>query len=72
MSNLEIAHEIFEKANQQAYLILNPKVGELEGETGCLKLSELMDELSIFSNTFLPAFRYSNGSECSLIQGSYK
>lgn len=55
-NNLILAHKVFQEKSQNAYLILNPTVGELSGDSNFyLKyLSELQDL------KFLPAFHYRN------------
>lgn len=58
-NNLTLAHQVFQNKNQTAYLILNPTIGELAGDSNYYLeyLSELED------SKFLPAFHYRNNSD---------
>ena len=58
-NNLTLAHRIFEENEQQAFLIVNPDVGEIAGdlETVLNFISELE------SDVFSAAFHYRDNSE---------
>jgi hypothetical protein len=58
-NNLTLAHKVFQDKNQTAYLIVNPTIGELAGDSNFYLeyLSELED------SKFLPAFHYKNNSD---------
>ena len=58
-NNLTLAHKVFQDKNQTAYLIVNPSIGELAGDSNFYLeyLSELKD------SKFLPAFHYKNNSD---------
>lgn len=58
-NNLTLAHKVFQDKNQTAYLIVNPTIGELSGDSNFYLeyLSELED------SKFLPAFIYKNNSD---------
>lgn len=58
-NNLTLAHQVFQDKNQTAYLIVNPTIGELAGDSNYYLeyLSELED------SKFLPAFHYRNNSD---------
>jgi len=58
-NNLKIANKIFNETNQIAYLILNPKVGELEGkDQECFEFYR-----SLVVTKFIPAFHYLNNGD---------
>ncbi|MFT6845804.1 MAG: hypothetical protein ACJAUV_002003 [Flavobacteriales bacterium] len=68
-NNLNLAYDIFEKKNQQAYLILNPKIGEISGD-GTHYLNYLTEK---GNGVFLPAFKYhSNGKYISDVIKKHK
>lgn len=58
-NNLTLAHKVFQDKNQTAYLIVNPTIGELAGDS-----SFYLEYLSELENSkFIPAFHYRNNSE---------
>lgn len=58
-SNLNLAHKIFEEKNLSPFLILNPLVGELPGDTNVF-----LDYLETIPNCqFQPAFYYKNNRQ---------
>ncbi len=58
-NNLTLAHKIFQDKGQTAYLIVNPTIGELAGDSNFYieYLAALEDAM------FLPAFHYKNNSD---------
>ncbi len=58
-NNLTLAHKVFQDKNQNAYLIVNPTIGELEGDSSFYL--EYLNELE--NSKFIPAFHYRNNSE---------
>lgn len=58
-NNLILAHKVFLEREQTAYLIVNPKIGELSGD----KNYYLEYLTSIEKRVFKPAFHYRNNSE---------
>jgi hypothetical protein len=58
-NNLNLAHKVFKEKGQSAYLIVNPKFGELLGD------SQFYIEYlaSLNYEVFLPAFHYRNNAE---------
>lgn len=58
-NNLNLAHKIFQEKGQSAYLVVNPKFGELAGD------SQFYIEYLAALNyeVFLPAFHYRNNAE---------
>ena len=58
-NNLTIAHKVFQDKNQNAYLIVNPTIGELAGDRNFYL--EYLKELE--NSKFNPAFHYRNNSE---------
>lgn len=58
-TNLNIAHKVFQEKGQSAYLVVNPKFGELAGD------SQFYIEYIAALNyeVFLPAFHYRNNAE---------
>lgn len=58
-NNLTLAHKVFQDKNQTAYLIVNPTIGELAGDSNFYL--EYLTELE--NSKFLPAFHYKNNSE---------
>ena len=58
-NNLSLAHKIFEETGLRAFLIVNPLVGELPGDTNIF-----LHYLSTIANChFQPAFHYKNNRE---------
>ena len=58
-NNLILAHRVFEEYGQNAYLIVNPIVGEITGDNNtCLDLLNNLGE-----ETFGPAFHYRDNSK---------
>lgn len=58
-NNLTLAHKVFQDKNQTAYLIVNPTIGELAGDS-----SFYLEYLNDLENSkFIPAFHYRNNSE---------
>lgn len=58
-NNLNLAHKVFQDKNQTAYLIVNPTIGELAGDSSFYL--EYLNELE--NSKFIPAFHYRNNSE---------
>jgi hypothetical protein len=58
-NNLTLAHKVFQDKNQNAYLIVNPTIGELEGDRNFYLY--YLNELE--NSKFIPAFHYRNNSE---------
>ena len=58
-NNLTLAHKVFQDKNQTAYLIVNPTIGELAGDSSFYL--EYLNELE--NSKFIPAFYYRNNSE---------
>lgn len=58
-NNLTLAHKVFQDNNQTAYLIVNPTIGELAGDSNFYL--EYLHELD--NSKFIPAFHYRNNSE---------
>lgn len=58
-NNLTLAHKVFQDKNQTAYLIVNPTIGELAGDSRFYL--EYLNELE--NSKFIPAFNYRNNSE---------
>jgi hypothetical protein len=58
-NNLNLAHKVFKEKGQSAYLVVNPKFGELAGD------SQFYFEYLATLNyeVFLPAFHYRNNAE---------
>lgn len=58
-NNLNLAHKVFLEKGQNAYIVVNPKFGELAGDSQFYieYLATLNDEV------FLPAFHYRNNAE---------
>ncbi len=58
-NNLTLAHKVFQDKNQSSYLIVNPTIGELAGDSNFYLgyLTELEDA------KFFPAFHYKNNSD---------
>ena len=58
-NNLNLAYKVFQEKGQNAYLVVNPKFGELAGDSQFYIefLATLNDEV------FLPAFHYRNNAE---------
>lgn len=58
-TNLSLAHKVFQEKGQSAYLVVNPKFGELAGD------SQFYLEYIAALNyeVFLPAFHYRNNAE---------
>lgn len=58
-NNLNLAHKVFQENGQSAYLVVNPKFGELAGD------SQFYIEYLATLNyeVFLPAFHYRNNAE---------
>lgn len=58
-NNLNLAHKVFQEKSQSAYLVVNPKFGELAGD------SQFYIEYLATLNyeVFLPAFHYKNNAE---------
>ena len=58
-NNLNLAHKVFQEKGQNAYLVVNPKFGELAGD------SQFYIEYLAALNyeVFLPAFHYRNNAE---------
>jgi hypothetical protein len=58
-TNLNLAHKVFQEKGQSAYLVVNPKFGELSGD------SQFYMEYIVALNyeVFLPAFHYRNNAE---------
>lgn len=57
-NNLALAHNVLQDQNQDAFLIVNPSIGELAGDTTFYL--NYMEELENIK--FLPAFHYNNNS----------
>jgi len=57
-NNLTLAHNVLQEKNQNAYLIVNPTIGELAGDTTFYL--NYMEELE--NAKFLPAFYFNNNS----------
>lgn len=58
-NNLTLAHKVFQDKNQTVYLIVNPTIGELAGDS-----SFYLEYLNDLENSkFIPAFHYRNNSE---------
>ncbi len=58
-NNLNLAHKIFEEKGFKCFLIVNPLVGEIQGDTKIF-----LDYILSFKNChFLPAFHYTNNRE---------
>lgn len=58
-NNLTLAHKVFLERGQTAYLIVNPAIGELAGDSHFY-----MEYLATLDGqTFLPAFHYKNNAE---------
>lgn len=58
-NNLTLAHNLLQEKNQSAYLIVNPSIGELAGDSPFyLNYMEKLENAK-----FLPAFYYNNNSE---------
>lgn len=57
-NNLTLAHKVFQDKNQTAYLIVNPTIGELAGDSSFYL--EYLNELE--NSKFIPAFHYRNNS----------
>lgn len=58
-NNLKLAHNVFQDKNQTAYLIINPSIGELAGDSSFyLEYISKLDDAR-----FSPAFHYKNNSE---------
>lgn len=58
-NNLNLAHKVFQEKGQSAYLIVNPKSGELKGD-GSFYIEYLA---SLNYEVYLPAFHYRNNAE---------
>jgi len=58
-NNLTLAHKVFQDKSQIAYLIVNPTIGELAGDSSFYL--EYLNELE--NSKFIPAFHYRNNSE---------
>jgi len=58
-NNLALAHNVLQDQNQDAFLIVNPSIGELAGDTTFYL--NYMEELENIK--FLPAFHYNNNSD---------
>lgn len=58
-NNLNLAHKVFKEKDQNAYLIVNPKFGELAGDSQFY--IEYLDTLNY--EVFLPAFHYRNNAD---------
>lgn len=58
-NNLNLAHKVFQEKGQNAYLVVNPKFGELVGDSQFY--IEYLGTLN--SQVFLPAFHYRNNAE---------
>lgn len=58
-NNLTLAHKVFQDKNQTAYLIVNPTIGKLAGDSSFYL--EYLNELE--NPKFIPAFHYRNNSE---------
>ncbi len=58
-NNLILAHKVFQEKSQSAYLIVNPSIGELAGDSNFY--IEFLSELD--GIMFLPAFHYNNNSD---------
>ncbi|MCZ8367797.1 sce7725 family protein [Flavobacterium sp.] len=58
-NNLNLAHKVFQEKGQSAYLVVNPKFGELAGDS-----QFYIEYLATFNyEVFLPAFHYRNNAE---------
>ncbi len=57
-NNLNLVYRAFQEQNQQAFIIVNPSVGKLEGDG-----HHFLDYLSGKEEIFLPAFHYRNNGE---------
>ncbi|MEJ7821352.1 MAG: sce7725 family protein [Chitinophagaceae bacterium] len=58
-NNLNLAHKVFEEKELNCFLIVNPLVGEIPGDTNIF-----LDYISSIDNChFLPAFHYTNNRE---------
>ncbi|PKO99007.1 MAG: hypothetical protein CVU13_07720 [Bacteroidetes bacterium HGW-Bacteroidetes-8] len=58
-NNLTLAHKVFQDKSQTAYLIVNPTIGELAGDSNFYL--EYLTELE--NAKFFPAFHYKNNSD---------
>lgn len=58
-NNLNIAHKVFQEKDQIAYLVVNPKFGELAGDSQFY----IKYLASLNFEVFLPAFHYKNNAE---------
>ena len=58
-NNLNLAHRLFQEKNYSGYLIMNPIVGEINGDTNVVL--EYIDDLE--NLRFLPAFHYSQNAD---------
>lgn len=58
-NNLTLAHKVFQDKDQAAYLIVNPTIGELAGDSNYYL--EYLATLNF--EVFLPAFHYRNNAE---------
>ncbi len=58
-NNLTLAHKIFLEKGQDAFLIVNPSIGELAGDSHFY----LQYLATLEGNIFLPAFHYRNNAE---------
>jgi len=58
-NNLNLAHKVFQEKGQSAYLVVNPKFGELAGD-GSFYIEYLA---TLNYEVFLPAFHYRNNAE---------
>ena len=58
-NTLTLTHKVFQDKNQTAYLIVNPTIGELAGDSSFYL--EYLNELE--NSKFIPAFHYRNNSE---------
>lgn len=58
-NNLNLAHKIFQEKGQTAYLVVNPRFGELAGD-GQFYIEYLT---ALNGNVFLPAFHYRDNAE---------
>lgn len=58
-NNLNLAHKVFQEKDQSAYLVINPKFGELAGDS-----QFYLEYLATLNyEVFLPAFHYRNNAE---------
>ena len=58
-NNLNLAYKVFQEKGQNAYLVVNPKFGELAGDSQFY--IEFLATLNV--EVFLPAFHYRNNAE---------